>query len=328
MKGKTLMAVNAAILALIVLFSGFTLLDVFVIPHTYGTVETTTAANTPDEPGTGTPETNEAPHTGSATEQISGSPEITTSPGQTIRENSDTYYHDDNITVEIVQYRMYDTDIYVADVRISSLDYLKTAFAYNKFGRNLTAKTSTMAAQNSAILAVNGDYYGARNSGFVVRGGVVYRDSSSGNEALAIFQDGTFGFYNEKTTSARTLVSQGARDVFSFGPGIVQGGQVIVSQTTEVGHAMASNPRTAIGRYADDGFHYVFVVSDGRVRNSSGLTLYQLATFMSSTLGVDAAYNLDGGGSSTMVFRGNIINNPTTNGRIQERAVSDIVYVG
>ena len=327
MSNKTLMAVNAAILAVIVLFGGFTLLDTFVIPHTYGEVEVTSAIQTPstNEPvvTSGEPGTPVEPGTTPDTSVISA-------PSDTqARENSETYYHDDNITVEIFTYREYNTDIYVADVRLSSLDYLKTAFASNKYGRNLTAKPSAMAAQNNAILAVNGDYYGARNSGFVVRGGVVYRDSSAGNVALAIFGDGTFGFYNEKTTTAKALVAQGARDVFSFGPGIVQGGQVIVSQNTEVGHAMASNPRTAIGRYADDGFHYVFVVSDGRVRNSSGLTLYQLATFMSTTLGVEAAYNLDGGGSSTMVFRGKIINNPTTNGgRIQERAVSDIVYVG
>ncbi|MCR5501039.1 MAG: phosphodiester glycosidase family protein, partial [Acetatifactor sp.] len=45
-------------------------------------------------------------------------------------------------------------------------------------------------------------------------------------------------------------------------------------------------------------------------------------------LGVQTAYNLDGGGSSTMYFNGKVINNPTTNGRIKERGVTDIVYVG
>ena len=44
-------------------------------------------------------------------------------------------------------------------------------------------------------------------------------------------------------------------------------------------------------------------------------------------LGVVTAYNLDGGGSSTMVYNGELVNNPTTTGRIRERAVSDIVYI-
>ena len=46
-------------------------------------------------------------------------------------------------------------------------------------------------------------------------------------------------------------------------------------------------------------------------------------------MGCREAYNLDGGGSSTMVFMGEVVNNPTTNGkRISERSVSDIVYIG
>ena len=88
---------------------------------------------------------------------------------------------------------------------------------------------------------------------------------------------------------------------------------------------MNSNPRTAIGIINKN--HYIFVVSDGRTNESEGLSLYELATFMKN-LGCKTAYNLDGGGSSTMYFNGNIINNPTTNGTIKERKVSDIVYIG
>lgn len=54
----------------------------------------------------------------------------------------------------------------------------------------------------------------------------------------------------------------------------------------------------------------------------------ELAEFMES-LGATTAYNLDGGGSSTMVFEGEVINNPTTSGKsIKEREVNDIVYIG
>ncbi len=89
---------------------------------------------------------------------------------------------------------------------------------------------------------------------------------------------------------------------------------------------MTSNPRTAIGII--DNLHYVMVVSDGRTSASTGLTLYQLATFMKE-LGVTTAYNLDGGGSSTLYFNGSVVNNPTTDGKnITERRVSDIVYIG
>ena len=92
------------------------------------------------------------------------------------------------------------------------------------------------------------------------------------------------------------------------------------------GKAMASNPRTALG--VVDGLHYVFVTADGRTGQSEGLSLYELAAFLRD-LGVRTAYNLDGGGSSTMVFQGEIINHPTTSGNsVKERSVSDIVYIG
>ena len=46
-------------------------------------------------------------------------------------------------------------------------------------------------------------------------------------------------------------------------------------------------------------------------------------------LGCVTAYNLDGGGSSTMWFNGKVLNRPTTFGdTIAERSVSDIVYIG
>ena len=94
----------------------------------------------------------------------------------------------------------------------------------------------------------------------------------------------------------------------------------------EVGRAMANNPRTAIGIIDD--LHYILVVSDGRTNESQGLSLYELAQVMQQ-YGCKTAYNLDGGGSSTMYFNGQVINNPTTNGnRISERSVSDIVYIG
>lgn len=240
---------------------------------------------------------------------------------------TDSSYSDGNITIEIKEYREKDTTIYVADVQLTSAEYLKTALAGNAYGKNLTAKTSAIAEECNAILAINGDYYGARESGYVLRNGVLYRtDAKSGQEDLVIWPDGSFEVITEKNTTAKSLYESGARQVLSFGPALVVDGQITVSEDDEVGKAKASNPRTAIGIIDD--LHYVFVVSDGRTDASAGLSLYELAEFMQS-LGTTIAYNLDGGGSSTMVFNGKVINNPTTNGKsIKERSVSAIVYIG
>ena len=248
---------------------------------------------------------------------------ITKSTEPIITENS---YTDENIRITITEYEAADTVIYVADVQLSSAEYLKTALAQSAYGRNVTAKTSTIARSANAILAINGDYYGAQQKGYVIRNGVLYRSTSAGREDLVIYKDGSFGIITEGQISAEQLIKDGAQQVLSFGPALVEDGEISVGVRTEVGKAMTSNPRTAIG-IVDDG-HYLLVVSDGRTSESEGLTLYQLAQVMQQ-LGAKTAYNLDGGGSSTLYFNGQVINNPTTNGRtISERSVSDIVYIG
>ena len=242
---------------------------------------------------------------------------------------TDSGYKDDNISVNLSETTVNNTQVYVADITVSSSDYLKTAFAQNSFGTNVTAKTSVTAADNDAILAVNGDYYGANSSGYVIRNGVVYRDTvreNSNNGDLAIYKDGSFKIIYEDQISAEQLVKDGVINLLAFGPALVENGEIAVGTNEEVGQAMASNPRTAIGIIDEN--HYIIVVSDGRTSESKGLSLYQMAEVMKS-YGVKTAYNLDGGGSSTLYFNGQVINNPTTGGnKISERAVSDIVYIG
>lgn len=251
------------------------------------------------------------------------------SSGSTSNSSSGTVigtYSDNKSKITVTQYRAYDSNIYVADVEVTDGTSILSAFANNTYGRNITDTTSDMAEENNAVLAINGDYYGARQSGYVIRNGVVYRNQGSNGEDMVISKDGTLSFVSESDTTTDSLIQKQAWQVLSFGPVLVENGQVAVSENDEVGMAMASNPRTAIGTVAKN--HYLFVVSDGRTSESAGLSLYELANFMKS-LGATNVYNLDGGGSSTMVFQGEVVNNPTTNGnKISERAVSDILYIG
>ena len=319
---------------LLFLFTGYLLLDTFLIPHAFAVVSTEATAEPATKPTetsdlitiTAQAEANETVvFTGADTEAETAEETPTLEAPVTETVVTETSYSDGNISVALTTYRYLDTDVYVADVTLSDADYLKTAFAENTYGRNITQKTSVMADSVGAILAINGDYYGAQRSGYVIRNGVLYRDRSSGNEDLVIYRDGSFGIVNESEVSAQALLDAGAWNVLSFGPALVTDGAVAVDENDEVGRAMASNPRTAIG--VIDDLHYVFVVSDGRTSENDGLTLYELADFLQS-LGCKTAYNLDGGGSSSMVFMGEVINNPVNGRRSSERSVSDIVYIG
>ena len=240
-------------------------------------------------------------------------------------------YSDDNISISLSEYTVSGTVVHVAEVKADSAEYLKTAFAQGSYGKNVTASTSDIAGSVNAILAINGDYYGAQEKGYVIRNGTLYRNTAvQDREDLVIYEDGSFGIINESEVTAEQLIADGVVQTLSFGPALLENGELSVDSGDEVtGRSMASNPRTAIGIKPDG--TYIFMVSDGRTDESEGFSLLQIAEFMKD-LGAETAYNLDGGGSSTMVFKGSVINTPTGggigNGSGKERKVSDIVYIG
>ena len=129
----------------------YSLLKVFVIPSAVSTVSANTTSST----------------TASST--------ASTSTGKVTK--TDTTYKDDNMDIKITTGKTSDTTYYVADIKLSSADYLKTALAQNTYGTNITDTTSSIAQQNNAIFAINGDYYGANQSGYVIKNGQVYRDT-------------------------------------------------------------------------------------------------------------------------------------------------------
>lgn len=252
----------------------------------------------------------------------------TSNAAQSKAVTTDRSYEDENIKITIETVREYDSTMYVADIQVSDPSYLKTALANNSYGRNITATTSDIAEANNAIFAINGDFYGFRDGGYVLRNGVTYRSSarnSDNSEALVIDKDGNLSVISESDVNMQSLSDNGTWQVLSFGPGLVENGEIAVTSSSEVSQSKNSNPRTAIGQISK--LHYIVIVSDGRTSESQGLSLLQLAQEFKER-GCTVAYNLDGGGSSTMYFNGEIINNPTDGRNGGERKVSDIVYFG
>ena len=337
---------TAVFSSLLTLFFLYTILLVFIIPRTMeqesikpddftGTVDNQWGNN---EPAITDPESGET-----AADSESESELFETDPSVTYPIITDNLYMDESIRIELTQLRRYDSDVYVADVRIKDPSLLKTALAKdksgNEFGMNIKEKTSDIAERVGAILAVNGDFYGSNESGYVIRNGVIYRDTirpsnDSGSDLsyfddLAIMRDGSFITFDEKDYTARQVWEKGALHVLTFGPTLVKNGEIAVDKNTEVGLAWSGqdNPRCAIG-YVSEG-HYLFIVVDGRCDASHGTSLWELADIFCE-LGAKTAYNLDGGGSATMIFNGRLINTPYTNWNKPsgERRVSDIVYIG
>ncbi len=104
------------------------------------------------------------------------------------------------------------------------------------------------------------------------------------------------------------------KHIISGGPYLVKDSEVFVDMTAQkLGAIGGRNPRSAIGYTADN--NLVLVAVDGREGSSVGMTLMELAYFMQS-IGCTNAMNLDGGGSTVMYVKGQVVNNPAQRGGI------------
>ena len=294
--------------------AAFVLLDAFVIPKSLSAVAATETFTS----------------TSTVVEEANSDASVTIDEQSTTEEAivTETSYEDENIKIAIETGRSNNTTYYAVDIQVSDASFLKTALAQDTYGRNIKAATSSIAASHEAILAINGDFYGFRDAGYVLRNGMLYRDTARETDdaaALVIDNEGDFSIISENETSLSSLDTTNIAQIISFGPSLIEDGEITVDASSEVSQSMTSNPRTAIGQISP--LHYIIIVSDGRTDESEGFSLLQLAEEMKNR-GAVTAYNLDGGGSSTLYFNGEIINNPTNGNSTEEREVSDIVYFG
>lgn len=100
-------------------------------------------------------------------------------------------------------------------------------------------------------------------------------------------------------------------------------GEAAIVEGTISRNAEVRHPRTALG-FSRDGRLLWLLVVDGRSAKSAGMTLVELAEQM-RRLGAWQALNFDGGGSSTMVIDGAVVNAPSD--ATGERAVGSALLL-
>lgn len=217
---------------------------------------------------------------------------------------------------------------FLSDIQVANATDLRAAFANNQYGLNIRETLSTMAQAHEACFAVNGDYYGFRSDGIVIRNGELYRDKPTDRECLVMYRDGTAETLHEKSITGSELVEKGAWNVFSFGPVLVEDG--VIREGLDTTYKVDSfnedisgkQPRTGIGIIGKN--HYLIISVDGREEGySCGMTFLEFAELFVE-YGCETAYNLDGGSSVTLYRNGEILNRPSSG---EERDISDIIYI-
>ena len=221
-------------------------------------------------------------------------------------------YISENLNVRIFREKNENLDAvyYVVDIYVADISCFMTCFAQGKYGRAYTSWPLEAAEEYKAVITMNGDYYGVRKNGVVIRNGKLYRSAKVTDDVCVLYWDGTMKTFSPKAFNANQEMAKGAYQAWNFGPMLLDAEGK--AKTTFNTHVLDENPRSAVG-YFEPG-HYCFVVVDGRSKESEGLSMKNLAKLMES-LGCKQAYNLDGGQSSMLYAGDTLINNPVDGGR-------------
>jgi hypothetical protein len=182
--------------------------------------------------------------------------------------------------------------------------------------------TSSYAKLVSAAAAVNGDFFSYSTYGVVglaAGGGVAWTDTKDTALSANLAFDNASRVEHHDASEVLKFDPTWMKGVVSGHPQLVNNGTALATNPANQSACPSRNPRSAVGMSLDKKTLYIAVV-DGRSSKSAGMTCVELAALMKS-FGANEAFNLDGGGSSTMYVRGTGIVNVPSDG--SERVVGN-----
>jgi exopolysaccharide biosynthesis protein len=208
---------------------------------------------------------------------------------------------------------------------------LRVKVGYTNKLTNQGERTSDNAKDHNAIAAINGGGFmdksssgslwvgtGAYPTGFVFSNGeIIYQDVSD-TELLNVMALDSQGKMIIGSHSISDLKKLQVSEAIAFGPPLIVNGKA----TFNGDGGQGITARTAIGQREDGSI--LLLVVDGRRINMPGATLHDIQKIMLDYNAYNAT-NLDGGSSSTMYYKGNIINNPCN--PLGERTIATALYV-
>lgn len=232
-------------------------------------------------------------------------------------------YKSPTITVDIRKNRKFNTNYWTAQVKIKNARQLQSSLSHGSYG-GILETTSAALCRNNGIIGINGSRFDSNGvpgyDAVLIKKSKIYNRALGTSYSLMAVRGSTL-YTPAQGLSAEDLLQAGVRDTYDFGPAMIINGvsQRIISPFEE--YMSMPYPRSAVGMIRPG--HYVLLTADGKgAGGSRGLTQAQMCSIFQS-FGCTYAYNMDGGGSATLAYRGRVLNNPS-DGR--ERPVGDILY--
>lgn len=256
-------------------------------------------------------------------------PSVTPDPADAFKhyEPGELTYQTDKMSVSIEQKQKDGITYFVCDIKLTDVSQLRTAFAGDDFQSGIYEATSDIAGRYNPVLAINADFCRYHRDGVIIRNGELLRKQNiTKHHLLIVDENGDMSVLTDRSGKqglvANDLVEKNTWQTFEFGPVLVENGEPTTLPTSFYVRCQDGyyEPRTAIGQLGP--LHYIVIVVDGRRDGySTGASIPQLQQLFLDE-GAEFAFNLDGGGSTTLYFLGEVINMPSGG---KERSVSDII---
>ncbi|MBR3038787.1 MAG: phosphodiester glycosidase family protein [Clostridia bacterium] len=220
-------------------------------------------------------------------------------------------YRGTKSAVELYHYQKGKLEYQIADVYVREIEKLTTESVTNQGYAKMLYE---FARELNARIAINSDYFttNAINEGLIIRNGKLLQSKVCKNSDLCVvYQDGTvrcFDCKKEKIDNDAIIASY-PYHAFYFGPSLLdENGNAKEKFNSTVG---ALNPRTAFGYYEPGHYAFISILGTRSMKDinghglgngkSPGMTFTEMSALCAS-MGMKAAYNLDGGQSSGMYW--------------------------
>ena len=232
-------------------------------------------------------------------------------------------YEDPTISVSISHHAINSyLGYWEADIKIQDASQLRTAAAGGTFKSSAELNATYLSTLVNAVFAFTGDNYVMQKSVYLLRQGALYKNDLDGSRDILLMDAaGDFHIVENARRGDIPAAFDGNRviNAISFGPALVINGK---ARPVAFDYSIRTDElRRRIALCQVDTLTYKVVVTTGNT-NSHGMTLYEFTDLVAS-LGVQTAYNLDGGDSAIMVLGGKKVNEPELD---NIRNLYDIIY--
>lgn len=218
-------------------------------------------------------------------------------------------YQDPTLEIHLSEGRYMDTAWYCARIKIAYPAQLRTVMFRDRYGGGQMQGElgSHYAQRTNAVLLINDDYFMSQHRmdrGAVIRQGVTYRMRCNGSaDILGIDDKGDFHVFRSAHNEDLEAFDGTLVNAFVFGPGLIIDGELQEVTADHTMGTLGAAQRMGIGQIGP--LEYICLCCEGpEDKGSAGLTIPQFGELAASFGDVQCFYNLDGGQSTWMVFKG------------------------